>query len=689
MSFLLYFLSTLSFITSRVEWLSTKLDIRLHENIEDYLSVPYAELYLDNVLTEDPHVFYERNGVERTFISTINTSIVKTYQIKFKVTFPTYKISSIQTISFTVIDDIPPVISKMPFFKIALTQNIPDLSVGLLYSDNYDIVSKLTLSIDSSQIVKTKIGIYPITYKVTDTSNNQTIGVSFLEIFDPIPPDITQKKPFVITVGTQINYLDFLTIKDNYDLVVHVKIDDQLVNYSVLGTYLINVTATDQSGNASSINFELKIIDDIAPHIQLKTSPKPITVYQEITDELLLSYVLYVTDNYDHLTTEHIIIYHDIDIERIGTYTVVYIIYDFSQNKKEVKLILKVIDDIAPIITILEPFVFDVYGALPYFIDLVDVFDNYDKILKSTIKITTSPKMNVVGVYPIIIEVKDYSGNITYHRDYIHIVDRIPPEITQLNDIMIIDFSKRNFSSYFEFSDQYDELKNLVVSIDDSKVIYDQIGSYPLYIAVTDSSSNQTVYESSVIIVDVIEPTLSLTHHYITKDIGSSHLVLVDYIKEAYDNYDDLSRLNVLIEHHILYDQIGIYQIKYTLLDKSLNQSSLMLTLKIDDTTPPVITGLPITIKTNQTYDPYEGISASDNTLYVSLKCYPLIIDTSNPGTHIITYIATDQRGNHTTFNRMLTIIKDDRPPSIDSYLPLFIITLISMSSIYYFWKKL
>jgi hypothetical protein len=689
MSFLFYFLTTLSFITSRVEWLSTKLEIKLNENIEDYLSVPHAELYLDNVLTEDPNVFYERNGVERTFTSTINTSIVKTYQVKFKVTFPTYKISSIQTITFSIIDDVPPVILKMPFFKVALTQNIPDLSAGLQYSDNYDSQSKLILNIDSSQIVKTKIGVYPIIYKVTDTSNNQTTGVSYLEIFDPIPPDITLKKPFMITVGTYINYQDFLTIKDNYDLVVRVTIDDHLVNYSKLGTYLINVKATDQSGNVTSINFELTIIDNIAPHIKLKASPKPIPVHQEITHEFLLSYVLFVSDNYDQLTTDDITIYHDIDTDRIGTYTIFYTIYDLSHNMKEVKLIIKVIDDIAPIIDILEPFIFDVYSSLPHFIDFIDVHDNYDTILKSSIKIQTLPKMNIVGVYPITIEVKDLSGNSAYYRDYIHIVDRIPPQINQLSDIIIIDFTQRSFLSYFDFSDQYDDSKNLVITIDDSKVIYHQIGNYPIDVEVSDSSHNKTTYESHVIVIDLIEPILTLTHHYITKDMDSPDLILIDFIKDAYDNYDVLTHDDVLIEHTIKYEKIGIYLITYTLIDKSLNQSVQRLTLKIDDTLPPIITGLPISIKTNQIFDPYEGITVTDNTSHVSIKSYPEIIDTSFPGTHVITYVATDQRGNQTTFKRLLTIIKDDTSPSIDQYVPLLIITLISLSSIYYFWKKM
>jgi hypothetical protein len=165
--------------------------------------------------------------------------------------------------------------------------------------------------------------------------------------------------------------------------------------------------------------------------------------------------------------------------------------------------------------------------------------------------------------------------------------------------------------------------------------------------------------------------------------------MLFDFIKEASDNYDDLSKEDVTIEHQINYEKIGVYKITYTLKDKSLNQASQTLNVKIDDMTPPVISAHPLTIKTNQTFDPFEGVTVSDDTSQYILKCFPETLDTSSPGIRIVTYIATDQRGNYTKIERQITIEKEDVTPSIDQYLPLAIITLISFSACYYFWKKL
>ena len=49
--------------------------------------------------------------------------------------------------------------------------------------------------------------------------------------------------------------------------------------------------------------------------------------------------------------------------------------------------------------------------------------------------------MDKIGLYSLIIEVTDKSSIKAILRTYIQIVDRVSPQINQLNDIMITDFS--------------------------------------------------------------------------------------------------------------------------------------------------------------------------------------------------------------------------------------------------------
>ncbi|MBU1142317.1 MAG: hypothetical protein KKH92_01590, partial [Firmicutes bacterium] len=99
MSFLLSLVSLLNILTVRIDWINDFLTIELNENIDSYTYLPEAKLYIDDVLVIDPRMFYERNGVEWTFISTVNTKVVKAYYIKYRVNYPTYNISQVRTIT--------------------------------------------------------------------------------------------------------------------------------------------------------------------------------------------------------------------------------------------------------------------------------------------------------------------------------------------------------------------------------------------------------------------------------------------------------------------------------------------------------------------------------------------------------------------------------------------------------------
>jgi len=174
MSFLLSIFTFINILTIRIEWFYTEIIVQLGDNIEHYLMIPEAKLYVDDVWIENPLVFYERDGVERTFKSTINTNVTRDYILKYRVTFSAYYVSSVQSITFKVVDEIPPIIDQLPSFLLPVGQKLPLLSEGLFYHDNYDSILNISVSIDSSSVVLTRTGTYPIIYQIRDGSGNLT-----------------------------------------------------------------------------------------------------------------------------------------------------------------------------------------------------------------------------------------------------------------------------------------------------------------------------------------------------------------------------------------------------------------------------------------------------------------------------------------------------------------------------------
>ena len=688
MSFLFSLFSLFSILTIRIDWINDQLTIPLHDNIDNYTYLPEATLYIDGVKIHDPRKFIERNGVEWTFITTVNSGVVKTYYIKYRVNYPTYNISQVKTITFNVVDLIPPEFIQVPTFSIPLGQKMPDLLEGLTYKDNYDPVANIKVQVNSSKVILNRVGIYEISYQIADLSNNIVTKNTTITVYDHLPPTISLKKEFILSYGSKFSWSNYLTITDNYDTVLDIKVHDQYVDYKTLGSYPITITATDQSGLSSQINQMISIVDIEKPKITLKSQTPMIPVFSCESEALLKSFILSVSDNYDKLSIDDVAVSHDIEWDILGEYTIYYVLTDQSMNTVETKIKVKIKDIDKPMIWFSEPLIFEVFDETPFINQYIEYEDNYDTKNKLILKITTSFKMNVTGKYPITVEVSDSSGNKEILQSYIEIIDSTPPKLTQINDIIVTDFSKKNYNLYFSVSDNYDVSDNILIHVDDLLVDYEFIGSYPIVVTATDQSSNISVLNTELFIIDIMEPVLELKQYAMLLQVYSEPIKLKSLIKNANDQYDDLSIDDVIIEGDVNYDQIGLYKITYYLSDSSLNKVQKELIITVDDRISPIITSTPLSLYVNQQFNPLEGIYIEDNMEGYQLYIFPQMIDTSLPGRKKVTYVAVDQRGNYTTYIREITVLDDTNEIEYTSYLPVVIVTLMGIASIYYIYKK-
>ncbi|MFH0767650.1 MAG: hypothetical protein ABH890_00030 [Bacillota bacterium] len=689
MSFLLSFLSFFSVLTVRVEWINHRLDIPLEANIENYKELPEARLFIDDILTEDPLMFYERDGVDHTFFSVVTTSYVKSFTIRYRVHFPTYDLIHTEDIIFNIVDLIPPIIQQVPSFRIPLNQSMPNFTNGLIYYDNYDEIEDLQLNVNSLEVILDQVGTYTIFYQLSDTSGNVTIASTTLEVYDYLAPIITLKKPIIINYEDELRWQDFLTIQDNDDVFPDVYIDDSNVDYAHIGTYQILVTATDKNGLSTTLLLDLSIIDNQPPEIAVKSQPLPIPVFSSPSDIDFFSYIISVSDNYDQLSISDVIITYDIEFDMLGAYYIYFELEDFSGNRAEIKMKIYVVDQEKPVITMLSPLEFDVFSPEPFYIDYIEYVDNYTDYEQLIIKIIESVRMDIIGNYPLTIEVTDTSGNKTILRTYIHIIDRIKPEIEQLNDIIITDFSKKSLVYYFKATDNYDDLNELIITVDDGYVDYEKIGSYPITVYAYDLSSNMEYFDTELMIIDILEPELILKQSVITIEIYSVPINLTSYIIQASDNYDSLDIFDVLCQGEINYLVIGVYTIEFVLNDSSMNITRKSLYVTVDDLTPPSIESSLMILSVGDYFDPLLGIEVQDNLDDFEVQYFPQILDTSTPGKKTVSYVVTDKRGNYTTHIREVIVEPNQQEVSLIAYVPITLITIIGAGACYYFYKRL
>lgn len=689
MSFLLSFFSLFTILNAQVEWIYDQLKVPLYSDIEEFKYLPKAELFINGVSIYDPQMYYERDAVDHTFFSVISTSYLKTYTMRYRVVFPTYQVSNVHDIIFDIVDVTSPEILAIKTFKIPLGQNSVDFYSGLIISDNYDTNDQLITSIISIEVIWNQVGIYDIYYQVSDTSGNYINQTTTLEIYDYLAPEIIQKELLIIPYGSLFLWRDFFDVEDNDDPFPSVVMNDFSVDYTHLGLYDISLTATDQNGLSTTKFYKLSIVDNEPPIIITRSNPLPISVGSFSDSINFNDYILSLSDNYDELNLDDLSVMNDIEFDMIGTYEITYCIEDSSGNSATKKMNIDVVDNQKPTIELLSPLVFDVFDEEPFYIQLIDFHDNYTDHDSLSIKITESVKMNQIGNYAIAIEVSDQAKNISMYYGYVSIVDRIPPEMNQINDILITDFKQKDLNNYFETSDNYDSPTDITLIIDDQYVIYNQIGSYPLYIDVYDQSLNHFQFISEVHVIDIIEPILSLKQTVLNAEIFSEPIELSFFILEIDDNYDDLSIEDVMITDDINYDQLGIYLVTYCLLDSSMNKVLEYMYVIIDDLTPPRVELPPITLGINAYFNPLQGVITNDNLDEVEIHTFPKELDTSVPGIKEITYVISDLRGNYTIGIRKIIVEEVSQEISIKEYIPIVLVTILGGGVCYYIYKKM
>ncbi len=326
-------------------WHNTALVIPLGDPLEPFLNMPYATL---NAPNEDPLMYYEKNGVNYTYQSVIQTSVVKTYKLDFRVYSPKYRISSTQTITIQVVDTISPTFHRIPALEVPVFSKTVDYTQGLQYSDNYTITNKITLKVDSNAVNLNQIGAYPVLYTIFDEFGNEAKVMTYIIVKDYYAPMITQTKPIVLNPGQAFNLVEFFLIKDNYDVFVHSIVHDETVDYDTIGIYPIGIEVYDLSGNHQRLDTTLEIRDVTPPELFLKADELYVHIYEALD---LKSLILKVKDNHSLLSIDDVTIATDLDLNRVGFYEALFELKDQSGLKTSQSVRIYVVDKIKPSVT--------------------------------------------------------------------------------------------------------------------------------------------------------------------------------------------------------------------------------------------------------------------------------------------------------------------------------------------------
>lgn len=343
-------------------------------------------------------------------------------------------------------------------------------------------------------------------------------------LFDNKVPVISGETTFVTNVNDEKPisfFLSYLSAYDETDGVVPVTLvpgsDNYTANKRVLGNHTFTVEASDSSGNKATAVINVRVVDIDAPTITGNTSVATIG-YKETWNINNFKTTLNVSDNYDTLTHSDIGIKSDGYTSKkgtLGTYNVVFNVFDSSGNEGTFTKPVKVIDNVKP--TFSGPVTISTSNTT--ILTESDVrsqltaSDEIDGNITNKIQLVEdnyTGKGNKVGSYTIVYSVADNAGNTATHTVTIQRIDQIPPIIWVVDGVSIrvtptTPIDRETIIDILTATGQiqYSSTTTFSFPLDEYQGNEETPGIYAMSILSRSTNGNENVHSFSIQVLDV------------------------------------------------------------------------------------------------------------------------------------------------------------------------------------------
>ncbi len=270
-----------------------QLGPRLTLNGQDTVRVEVFNTYVEQGATAKDNQGHDiSNLVTRT--GTINTNVLGTYQLTYKVT-DAFEFTATKTRTVIVMDTIKPVISSLTAKDTIRYQINTPYTDQVTANDNYwgSLTPTRTGSINVNVI-----GYYTLLYNVTDPSGNEAIPYRLVvKIDDLVPPVLTLNGDLEMTVDVNTVFVEpGYDYSDNYYPKSSITITKTPAGpvMTTLNTTNMDYMACDPSTNCTVVTRIVHVVDRIAPVITLiGSNPYVLPRYGQYIDQGVT-----ITDNY-------------------------------------------------------------------------------------------------------------------------------------------------------------------------------------------------------------------------------------------------------------------------------------------------------------------------------------------------------------------------------------------------------
>lgn len=402
---------------------TTVVEVPLGGNLQNYIHIPKAMLYRDDVALKDAEIHYITTGDWLYLLTDVDTSKVGEYQVWYKAIENKYQpgqCNGYKTIvTFKVVDLERPVILECPekiTYLVGATK--PDYKSKIIATDNSGAV---TIRVDDTSVDYSLIGNYQVKVEVSDGAFIETKQIE-LEVTDPKGPVVTcldENDHIVLDLNSKVSLASHFKAMDRKDGDVTSSIRYSPFSTTEEKTFPLSVSFQDSDGNITSVEVQIEIIDHNIPLIELFQTNLVLDYNEDYEEALTKNIKRAILGTVD--ITEDVMIDTGNLKKEVGNYT---ISYSYSKHDKQayVSCTVHMLSSQGPVILVEN--VETPKGQKVSLQNYIQVVDASDAAINNKITFDDSGvDYTKEGVYPVLVSATNSSNLTTNETIYVTVID--------------------------------------------------------------------------------------------------------------------------------------------------------------------------------------------------------------------------------------------------------------------------
>ncbi len=569
--------------------------------------------------------------------------------------------SSTTSFTVTVQDTTPPLINA-PLYLVVEATSLAG-AVVTYPSFATDAVGPITYTYSIASGSLFPLSFSPlITMTATDAYGNTSTGSFTVFVHDSTPPVFTSISGNLTieatsAAGAVVNYAT-PTATDALAPPIF-KYSQSSGTTFAIGTTTVKVTAVDIVGNTTTKTFTITVRDTTPPAI-VSVSPN-LTIEATSSAGATVNYAAAVaTDAVGPVT----ISYSKSSGSKfaIGTTTVTVTAKDAYGNTSTATFTVKVQDTTPPAIAPLTNLVLEATGPT----GAKATFAPTATDAVGPVTITTSIASGTtfaIGTTMVTVTAKDAYGNTSTATFTVKVQDTTPPALTVSGNLTVQATGPAGAVVTYATATATDAVGPVTVTYSQASGTLFGFGVTTVTVTATDAHGNATTKTFTVKVQDTTPPTITSVSPNLTIEATSGAGAVVSYALATATDVVGLASITYSIASGSTF-AIGTTTITVTATDVWGNVSTKTFTIKVQDTTPPVITSVSADVSVTTTSSSgivvtYPAATATDNTGGPVTITYSQASGSKFAvGTTVVTVTATDAYGNKTTKTFKVIVVK-------------------------------